>query len=65
MAPLETKVIFQAPIFHFHDYGRKANIDTKNCPYLDTKSRHQTWQQKPVKLYSERIDGDRTSQKVA
>ena len=25
MAPLETKVIFQAPIFHFHDYGRKGN----------------------------------------
>ncbi len=24
MAPLETKVIFQAPIFHFHDYGRKG-----------------------------------------
>ena len=25
MAPLETKIIFQAPIFHFHDYGRKGN----------------------------------------
>ena len=24
MAPLETKLIFQAPIFHFHDYGRKG-----------------------------------------
>ena len=26
MAPLETKVIFQAPMFHFHDYGRKDKI---------------------------------------
>ena len=26
MACLETKIIFQAPIFHFHDYGRKGNI---------------------------------------
>ena len=25
MAPLETKLIFQGPIFHFHDYGRKCN----------------------------------------
>ena len=25
MAPLETKVIFQAPIFHFHDDGRKGS----------------------------------------
>ena len=24
MAPLETKLIFQGPIFHFHDYGRKG-----------------------------------------
>ncbi len=22
----ETKVIFQAPIFHFHDYGRKGKM---------------------------------------
>ena len=24
MPPWETKVIFQAPMFHFHDYGRKG-----------------------------------------
>ena len=26
----ETKVIFQAPIFHFHDYGRKGTFWIKN-----------------------------------
>ena len=29
MAPLETKVIFQAPMFHFHDYGsQRPSKDT-------------------------------------
>ena len=26
MDPLETKLIFQGPISHFHDYGRKGNL---------------------------------------
>ena len=26
MAPLETELIFQGPIFHFHDYGRKGTL---------------------------------------
>ena len=35
--PLETKVIFQAPIFHFHDYGRKGTVPavyTSPCKLL-------------------------------
>ena len=35
--PLETKVIFQAPIFHFHDYGRKGTVPavyTSPCTLL-------------------------------
>ena len=28
MAHLETKHIFQDPIFHFHDYGRKGSLQT-------------------------------------
>ena len=36
--PLETKVIFQAPIFHFHDYGRKGNVVEPCCelPFSNT-----------------------------
>ena len=30
MAPLETKVIFQAPILHFHDYERKGTLPKFN-----------------------------------
>ncbi len=48
MFPLETKVIFQAPIFHFHDYGRKGIL------YSGVSPAH--WNI-PLNLYQQAIKG--------
>ena len=37
MAPLETKLIFQGPIFHFHDYGRKSHMSSKFLEELEQR----------------------------
>ena len=39
MTILETQLIFQGPVFHFHDYGRKGKNQPSNLPAINLSHR--------------------------
>ena len=49
----ETKVIFQAPIFHFRDYGRKSIINHEIRVFPKNKATQNGWfiMETPIKIH--------------